>query len=111
MKISLHVITLGLGLLVAGTVSQAAPVSENWENNCLKCHGADGKGQTKVGKKLMVKDYTDAAVQAKMSDEEIVKTVTEGVSEGGKEKMKSFKDSLTKEEIAEFVGYIRKMKL
>ena len=46
--------------LIAAALSYAAPAAENWENNCTKCHGADGKGQTKVGKKLSLKDYTDA---------------------------------------------------
>jgi cytochrome c553 len=27
-------------------ISQAADVKENWEKHCLKCHGADGKGET-----------------------------------------------------------------
>ena len=34
------------------------------EVHCTKCHGEDGRGQTKAGKKLDVKDYTDAKVQA-----------------------------------------------
>lgn len=95
---------------LASVSSKAAPASENWENNCAKCHGADGKGETKVGKKLKVKDYTDAAVQAKMTDEEITKAITDGVTEGDKEKMKAFKDTLSKEEIAELVAFIRKFK-
>ncbi|MEL0642594.1 hypothetical protein V6260_18615, partial [Pseudoalteromonas aliena] len=51
--------------------------------------------QTKVGKKLKLKDYTDAAVQAAMTDEEIIKVTTEGVVVDGKEKMMGFKDELS----------------
>lgn len=104
---------LGLLLLSFATASLgvAAPVVENWENNCLKCHGADGKGETKAGRKLKVKDYTDAAVQAKMTDADMVKTIVEGVmGDDGKEKMKAYKEILTTEEITEIVAYIRKMK-
>ncbi|MFA6961143.1 MAG: cytochrome c [Opitutaceae bacterium] len=110
MKNSLKITSIGLGLLFAGTVCVAAPAAENWENNCTKCHGADGKGDTKIGKKLKLKDYSDAAVQAKFSDEELVKAINEGVSENGKEKMKAFKDVLAPDEIKDLVGYIRKLK-
>lgn len=110
MKNHLKIASIGAALCLAGSFSMAAPASENWDNNCAKCHGADGKGETKVGKKLKVKDYTDAAVQAKMTDEEIIKAITDGVTEGDKEKMKAFKDTLTKEEIADLVAHIRKFK-
>jgi cytochrome c6 len=110
MKTTLKVLVLGLGWAVAASVAQAAPVEENWENHCTKCHGADGKGETKVGKKLKLKDYSDAAVQAKMTDAEMVKVIVEGVVENEKEKMKPYKDELTKEEITALVAYIRKFK-
>jgi cytochrome c553 len=110
MKNHVKITTFSIGFILAGAISQAAPASENWENLCQKCHGADGKGETKIGKKLQLKDYTDAAVQAKMTDADIVKTISEGVTDNGKEKMKSFKDALTKEEITDLVSYVRKFK-
>ncbi len=101
---------LALALFGLGLVAQAAPSVENWENHCAKCHGADGKGATKVGKKLKLRDYTDAAVQAKMTDEEIIKAITDGVFEGEKEKMKAYKEELTAAEIAELLAYVRKFR-
>ena len=99
-------VSLGAALSLA-----AAPAAENWDNHCAKCHGADGKGQTKVGKKLQLKDYTDAKVQAEMKDEDMVKAINEGVSDSkGKEKMKAFKDELSADEIKDLVAYIRKFK-
>ena len=96
---------------VAAVLSPAAPVAENWENHCAKCHGADGKGQTRVGKKLNLRDYTDAKVQAAMKDEEIVKITTDGVlDKDGKERMKAYTGELTADEIKAFVAYIRKFK-
>jgi cytochrome c553 len=110
MKLTLKHIVFGAPLLIAAALV-AAPVAENWENLCAKCHGADGKGQTKVGRKLQVKDYTDAKVQAEMTDEEIIKVTSEGVvDKKGKERMKAFKDELSPEEIKAFVAYIRKFK-
>jgi cytochrome c553 len=110
MKLTTKHILLGLPL-AAAAVLVAAPVAENWENHCAKCHGADGKGQTKAGRKLNVRDYTDPKVQAEMKDEEMIKATAEGVKDkNGKEKMKAYKDELSSEEIKELVGFIRKMK-
>ena len=111
MKLTSKHLLFGGPLLAIAVLGFAAPVAENWENHCAKCHGADGKGQTKAGRKLQVKDYTDAKVQAEMKDEDIIKITTEGVKDkNGKERMKAYKDELSAEEIKEFVGYIRKMK-
>ena len=107
MKPCLLIVSLALSLL---PVLSAAPVAENWENHCAKCHGADGKGETKAGKKLKVKDYTDAEVQAKMTDEEILRIIAEGVHENGKERMKAYKEELTPDETRELLDYIRKYK-
>jgi len=111
MKLNLKTILAGGALAAIAALAIAAPVAENWENHCAKCHGADGKGQTKVGKKLNVKDYTDAKVQAEMKDADIIKITADGVTDkAGKEKMKAYKGELSDAEIKEFVGYIRKFK-
>src|SRR5262249_17772465 len=55
--------TLILTLAVLGAAclsASAADVKENWEKVCAKCHGAEGKGDTKMGQKLSIKDLTDA---------------------------------------------------
>ena len=111
MKTRLLLSTIGLTCLFAVTTGLAAPVAENWENHCQKCHGADGKGQTKAGKKLKLKDYTDAKVQAEMTDADMAKCINEGANDdAGKEKMKAFKAELTPEEVTDLVAYIRKFK-
>jgi len=111
MKKSTKITTATLALLLGAALGFAAPASENWENHCTKCHGADGKGQTKVGKKLQLKDYTDAKVQAEMKDEEIVNVITQGVTDkAGKEKMKAYKDELSADEIKDLLAYVRKFK-
>ena len=45
---------------------RAGDAKETWEKTCAKCHGADGKGQTKMGQKLSAKEYTAANVQASL---------------------------------------------
>ena len=92
MKTTTKIALSSLALALATGVALAAPASENWDNLCASCHGSDGKAQTKTGKKLKIKDYTDASVQAAMKDEEMVKAITDGVKVDGKEKMKAFKD-------------------
>jgi cytochrome c553 len=87
----------------------AADVKENWEKSCAKCHGPDGKGDTKMGKKLEVKDFTDAKVQADMKDDAMLKAIKEGVKDGDKTRMKAV-EGLSDEEMKALVDYVRKFK-
>jgi len=79
--------------------------AEVYGKNCASCHGKDGKGETTMGKKAKVKDYTDAKVQASFTDAEALKVILEG-----KEKMKAYKDKVTEAEAKEVVAYIRTFK-
>lgn len=101
---------LSLALLaLASATAFAAPASEIWTAQCAKCHAADGSGKTKIGTKLKLRDYTDAKVQAEMTDEVIFKAIKEGITEGGKEKMKAYSD-LSDDDIKALTAYIRAMK-
>jgi len=110
MKKSLALTLLSVSFVVGTSAGFAATAAENWDNSCAKCHAADGTGNTKLGKKYKLKDYTDAKVQADLKDADLANAIKEGVSEGGKEKMKGFKDELSDTEVADLVAYIRKMK-
>src|SRR5512139_1804108 len=103
--ILLAVATMVMGALAAS----AADAKAIWEKDCAKCHGVDGKGKTKMGEKLGVKDYTDPKVQEEMKDAEMVKAIKEGVKEKGtdKTKMKAFSD-LSDDEVKSLVAYVRK---
>ena len=104
-------IVIGVALLIAGAVSvRAADAKENWEKNCTKCHGADGKGKTKMGEKLAMKDYTDAKVQEALKDDAMTKAIKEGVKDGDKTKMKGFGDVLSDDEVKALVKYVRDFK-
>ena len=112
MKTTTKIILLGMGLTTLASFSYAATASENWENSCASCHGADGKGQTKQGKKLKLRDYTDAKVQAEFKDEDMLKAIIDGVKDkdSGKERMKSFKDEIPEAEAKDLVAFVRKLK-
>jgi mono/diheme cytochrome c family protein len=104
-------IVIGVALLIVGAVSvRAADAKENWEKNCTKCHGADGKGKTKMGEKLAVKDYTDAKVQADLKDDAMTKAIKDGVKDGEKTKMKGFGDVLSDDEVKALVKFVRDFK-
>jgi len=105
----LILITATFGFAAAITAS-AADGKTNWDSLCAKCHGADGKGQTKMGQKLGVKDFTDAKVQAELKDDAAAKTIKEGMKDkDGKTLMKPF-DTLSEEEIKALVAYVRSLK-
>jgi len=110
MKNTTKIAVAGLALALTTGLSYAATAADNWDNNCASCHGADGKGQTKTGKKLKLRDYTDAKVQADLKDDAMIKAVTDGVKIDGKEKMKAFKEELSADEIKDLVAHVRKFK-
>jgi len=98
-----------LGMAAVYAASAAEP-KENWDANCAKCHGADGKGDTKMGARLGVKDFTDAKVQADIKDADAIKAIKEGLTnDDGKTLMKPF-DQLSDDEIKALVAYVRTLK-
>ena len=102
---------ISVALLVAGAVSvRAADAKANWDAKCKVCHGADGKGKTKMGEKSGAKDYTDPKVQEGMKDDAMAKAIKEGVKEGEKTKMKAFADVLSDDEIKALVKHVRDFK-
>ncbi len=99
-----------LALAFATGAAYAATAQENWENSCASCHGEDGKAQTKQGKKLKIRDYTDAAVQAELKDDAMLDAILNGVKEGNKERMKGYKDEMSEQEAKDLVAFIRSLK-
>jgi cytochrome c553 len=87
----------------------AADVKEIWAKDCAKCHGPDGKGDTKMGKKLEIKDFTDAKVQASFKDEDMLKAIKDGVKDGDKTRMKAV-EGLSDDEMKALVAYVRAFK-
>ncbi len=107
MKKMLLLVTM-LGLATALS-AKAADAKENWDNLCAKCHGADGKGDTKMGQKLGCKDLSDAKVQADLKDAAATKAIKEGLKKDEKTLMKPF-DTLSDADIKALVAYVRGLK-
>lgn len=101
---------LVIALLAIPTLAVCgADAKASYEKDCAKCHGADGKGETKMGKKQGAKDYTDAKVQAELKDEAAFKAIKEGYKKDSKEVMKP-SEGLSDDEIKGLVAYMRKFK-
>ncbi len=104
-------LTLSIAILAASALTMAAAdAKETYEKDCAKCHGKEGKGDTKMGQKLGCKDYTDAKVQDAMKDEEAVKAIKEGVKDKeGKVLMKPA-EGISDADAKALVAYMRKFK-
>ena len=89
---------------------RAADVKETFTKNCAGCHGKEGKGDTKLGQKLEVRDYSDPKVQAKLDDKEMFKAIKEGLKKGDKTLMKPYAEKLSDEEITALVKLFRSFK-
>jgi cytochrome c553 len=97
-------------VVTAALTAYGADAATNWSDHCAKCHGADGKGDTKMGHKLSIGDFTDAAVQAKFTDADAVKAIKTGVTDdNGKTRMKAI-DGLTDDEVNALVAHVRTLK-
>lgn len=102
-------ITLAVAAMAAWS-ARAADAKELYEKDCAKCHGADGKGETKMGKKYSCKDYTDAKVQAELKDDAAIKAIKEGLKDkDGKQVMKPA-EGLSDDEIKGLIAYMRTFK-
>lgn len=88
----------------------AGDVTANWNMNCAACHGKDGKGQTMMGRKLAIKDLTDAKVQASFTDDQATKAIKEGVTDNGQVKMKAFAEKLNDDDVKALVAKVRSFK-
>ncbi len=88
----------------------AADAVANWKEHCSKCHGDDGKGQTKMGRKLSIADISDPAVQSKFTDADAMKAMKEGIKDkNGKVQMKPT-EGISEEEMKALVAHLRTLK-
>jgi cytochrome c553 len=109
-KTTLTALTIALGLLGPSTAVSAADSKVLYEKDCAKCHGLDGKGDTKMGKKLGAKDYTDPKVQAALTDEAAFKATKDGLKDKeGKVLMKPA-EGTSDDDIKALVAYMRTFK-
>lgn len=99
-----------LSFLGATLAALAAEPRVNWEEHCAKCHGSDGKGDTKMGKKLRIRDLSSAKVQTEFTDEQAFEAMKQGLmNDKGKVTMKAIEE-LSDEDMKALVPFIRGLK-
>ena len=108
MKPSL-ILTAAVSIALAVPVLAADPaVVANYNKPCASCHSKDGTGSTTMGKKLSVKNLTDAKVVAEIKDDVALKNLKEGVKDpGGKEIKKPFTGKLSEAEMKALIDYAK----
>jgi mono/diheme cytochrome c family protein len=104
-------IMLTIAAMAAATLSaRAGDAKALYEQSCLKCHGAEGKGDTKMGQKLGVKDYSTAAVQDALKDDAAFKSIKEGLKDADGKTLMKPADGIADEDIKALVAYMRTFK-
>ena len=87
--------------LMAQEAGKASSGASIFKTKCALCHGADGSGNTPLGKQLQAANLRSKDVR-KRSDAEMQKIVRDGQAN-----MPGFSDQLSSEEIGQVVRYIR----
>lgn len=98
------VVTTILLLIAVSAVAATPDGAAIYKAKCASCHGADGTGQTAMGKAMKLRDLGSADVQ-KLSDADLTTVTTDG-----KGKMPAYKGKLTDEEIKALVTFMRTLK-
>jgi len=97
----LLVATFALGMSIAAMADGASI----FKAKCAMCHGADGSGNTPMGKSMGLRDLGSAEVQSS-SDTDLAAVISNG--KGGK--MPAYKGKLSDSDISDVVKYIRTLK-
>lgn len=95
----LFAVGLAVPAFAAGTDAAAL-----YKSKCATCHGADGSGQTSIGKSMKIRDLRSDGVQ-KQTDIELTKIIA-----GGKGKMPAYGKQMSTKEIEGLIAYIRTLK-
>lgn len=97
------VVSAGLLCLSAWPAAAAGNGEAIYKQRCAGCHGADGSGQTTMGKMFKLRDLKSPEVQA-MTDAQLRAMIAHG-----KGKMPAFQSSLKPEQIDAVVAYVREL--
>ena len=98
------VLAVSIAVLILPRSAAAADGGAVYKAKCAMCHGADGKGETTMGKNLKLRDLGSAEVQ-KQTNEELEKIIA-----GGKGKMPGYKGKVSEADIDAVVKFIRTLK-
>jgi mono/diheme cytochrome c family protein len=94
-------VLLSLLLLALPRCTAAQEGQRVYDQTCAKCHGADGAGNTVVGKAVGAKDLGSAEAK-KLTEDEIRTQI-----EKGKNNMPPFQGTLTKAQVDSLIPIVR----
>jgi len=89
--------------------SRGTQAGDLFRNNCARCHGADGAGDTPLGHTYNTPDFTDPEWWRKHSNITSAGSLVSIVS-NGKGGMPAFGRKLTRTEIRRLVEYVRRFR-
>ena len=89
--------------------SRGVPVGDLFRNNCARCHGSDGRGDTPLGHTYKTPDFTAQEWWRKNSSITGSASLISIVSRG-KGGMPAFGKKLKRTEIRSLVAYVRRFK-
>lgn len=100
------VVTLAAATLLTALSATAAGSdgAALYKASCGTCHGADGSGQTPVGKSMKLRDLRSPEVQ-KQTDIDLTKIIS-----GGKGKMPAFGKKLSTADVEALIVHVRTLK-
>jgi mono/diheme cytochrome c family protein len=102
-------VLVALAMLTSTTIATVDAASADgveettFKSSCAMCHGADGSGDTAVGKSMKIPDLHSAQVQ-KQSDGQLAEAIS-----NGKNAMPPFKGSLNPDQINGLVAHVRQL--
>jgi cytochrome c553 len=94
-------------LALPALAARAADAKALYEKDCAKCHGQDGKGETKMGKKLNAKDYSSAKVQSELKDDQAAKAIKEGLKDSNGKTVMKPAEGLSDADVKGLVAHMR----
>lgn len=82
--------------------------AELFVENCVRCHGEDGRGHTKMGRKLKIVDFTSSTLQARLTPARIFDSITNGKPDArGNERMPAFGEKLSEDDRRALANYVK----
>lgn len=100
MKFEIQALLIAI-ILVPSAAGASSSAADLYKTKCVMCHGADGSGNTPMGKRLKLRDLRSETVQAQ-TDTELLATI-----ENGKGKMPGQKGRVAKDDLQELVRHVR----
>ncbi len=101
-RLLFSVLILAAAVVWTSTLA-AQDTASLYKSKCAACHGADGKGDTALGKRFGARDFASPQVQ-KESDVELTQ-----ITAKGKNKMPGYEKQLKESEIKDLVTYVRQL--